>query len=329
MGSIPDSWSEKPWVQRNDLGVPMWQKSQVAYASLPNQLQHVDVWVPIKYIPWPETETLPSSWLPDPHTLWVIYIHGGAWRDPLITSASFTPTLKNLSPAWLQSRKSPVAFASIDYSLSPYPSHPTDPSRPCDDSRNAAHPKHIVDVVEAISFLQKRADFGNNYILVGHSCGATLAFQAAMNPERWAAGTVKDPIHAPWMVLGINGLYDMLELTENPGGQHDQYRPTYAQITRNAFGHDKDVWRAISPAFVDDWATEWPDGRHVMLVQGPQDELVPYRQGERMKDSLVGSKADRLVVELTDGDGEHDDIWRKGTLLAKLLTRAVDTVSNL
>ncbi|KAG5926969.1 hypothetical protein E4U53_002949 [Claviceps sorghi] len=327
MGSISDSWSEKPWAQRNDLGVPMWQKSQVAYASSPNQLQHVDVWVPTKYIACPEP--LASSWLPDPHTLWVIYIHGGAWRDPLITSASFIPTLKNLSPAWLQSRKSPVAFASVDYSLSPYPSHPTNPSRPYDDSRNASHPKHILDVVKAISFLQKRANFGNKYILVGHSCGATLAFQAAMNPGRWGIGMAKDLIDAPLMVMGVNGLYDMPELIENPGGQHDQYQSAYAQFTRNAFGDDKDVWKAVSPAFVDDWATEWPDGRRVMLVQAPRDNLVPYGQGERMKDSLVGSKADRLVVELTDGDGEHDEIWQKGTLLAKLLTRAIDVVSNM
>ncbi|KAG5977998.1 hypothetical protein E4U55_006437 [Claviceps digitariae] len=326
MGSISDGWSEKPWALRNDFGVPMWQKSQVDYVSLPNQLQHVDVWVPAKYTPCPKT--LPPSWLPDPDTLWVIYIHGGAWRDPLITSASFIPTLKNLSSAWLQSRKTPVAFASISYSLSPYPDHPTHPSGRCDYSRNASHPKHILDVLEAISFLQSRANFGNNYILAGHSCGATLAFQAAMNPVRWGAGMPKNFIKAPLMVLGVNGLYDMAQLTENPGGQYNKYRQIYADFTRNAFGDDVDLWRAISPAFVENWATEWPDGRHVMIVQGKKDNLVPYRQGERMMDSLLGSKADRLVVELADGDGEHDEIWQKGTL-AKFLMRAIDNVSNV
>ncbi|KAG5999415.1 hypothetical protein E4U54_001859 [Claviceps lovelessii] len=328
MGSISDNWSEKPWARRNDFGVPMWQKSQVAYVSCPNQLQHVDVWVPAKYTPCPET--LASSWLPGPHTLWIIYIHGGAWRDPLVTSASFIPTLKSLSTAWLQSRKSPVAFASISYSLSPYPHHPTHPSNRCDDSRNASHPQHILDVLEAIHFLQSRAKFGNNYILAGHSCGATLAFQTAMNPVRWGTdNAAKDDIEAPLMVLGLNGLYDMPELIENPGGQHNQFRQLYEQFTRNAFGDDEDVWRDISPAFVENWAREWPDGRRVMLVQGTQDDLVPYRQGERMRDSLVGSKSDRLVVELVDGEGQHDEIWQKGILLAKLLTRAIDDVSGL
>ncbi|KAG6020911.1 hypothetical protein E4U41_002685 [Claviceps citrina] len=327
MGSISDRWLETPWGRRDDLGVPMWQKSKVPYVWLPNQRQHVDVWVPAKYTPY--REALPASWLPDARTLWVIYIHGGAWRDPLITSTSFTPTLKNLSAAWVQSRKAPVAFASIGYSLSPYPHHPTHPSRSSDHSRNAFHPKHISDVLEAISFLQQRAGFGNNYILVGHSCGATLAFQAAMNPARWGLGsTAEDFVKPPCMVLGLNGLYDMPDLVENPGAPYDEYRPMYGQLTRNAFGSDRDLWKAISPVVVESWATEWPVGRRVMLVQGPEDDLVPYKQGERMRDSLLRSKTNKLVVELIDGAGEHDEIWQKGTLLAKLLTRAIDDVSK-
>ncbi|KAG6010688.1 hypothetical protein E4U21_005187 [Claviceps maximensis] len=327
MGSIPDTWSEKPWAQRTDFRVPMWQKSQVAYVPFPNQLQYVNVWVPAKFTPC--SETLPCSWIPDPHTLWIIYIHGGAWRDPLITSTSLEPTLKNISPTWIQSRKSPVSFASIGYSLSPYPEHPTHPSGRRDDSRNASHPKHIVDVLEAISFLQSRANFGNNYILAGHSCGAMMAVQAAMNPMRWHVDLPREYIKAPLMVLGVHGLYDMPGLTENPGSQHEQYREFYEQFTRSAFGDDADLRRAVSPAFVEDWATEWRDGRRVMLVQSSTDEFVPFRQVERMMDSLRRSKADRLVVELIDSGERHDNIWEQGTLLAKLLTRAIDNVSQL
>ncbi|GAB0135777.1 hypothetical protein EsDP_00004102 [Epichloe bromicola] len=310
----------------------MWQKSRVPYVSHPNKLQHVDVWVPAKYAPHPDRP--PASWLPDaPHTLWVVYIHGGAWRDPLITSESLAPTLKSLPPAWLASMKTPVAFASVGYTLSPYPDHPSQPSVPSDRSRNAAHPAHILDVLEAISFLQRRAGFGDNYILAGHSCGATLAFQAAMDPARWAvdgAGGDDVVVKAPSMVLGLNGLYDLPGLTEDPGGGHERHRRVYAGLTSNAFGHDKNLWRAVSPALVvESWATEWPGGRHVMLVQSPGDALVPYRQGERMRDGLVASKTDKLAVELIEGDGDHDEIWEQGTLMAEVLVRAIRKASGL
>ncbi|KAG6189010.1 hypothetical protein E4U10_005094 [Claviceps purpurea] len=328
MGSLSDHWADTLWTQRLDLGVPMWQKSQVAYVPFPNQLQHLDVWVPAAYTPYPESY-LPTSWLPDPDTLWVIYVHGGAWRDPLVTSESFIPTLKELPPAWFESRKAPVAFASISYSLSPYPHHPTHPSDPRDESRNAAHPQHILDVLEAISYLQKRAGFGNNYILVGHSCGATLAFQAAVNPARWGVGMTERDVQAPRMIVGLNGLYDMPELVENPEPPYDVNCEIYSQLTRNAFGDDEDEWKAISPAFVRDWAAEWPDGRRVMLVRSPSDSLVPPSQRDRMEDSLFGSKRSKLAVQLRDGDGDHDDIWKEGSLLAEFVIEAIDMVSNL
>lgn len=334
MGSTPDPWSETPWGRREDLAVPMWQKRRVPYGSHPNNLQHVDVWVPAKYAPHSDGDgdgPPASSWLPDaPHTLWVVYIHGGAWRDPLITSESLEPALKSLPPAWLASTETPVAFASVSYTLSPYPDHPSQPSVPSDRSRNAAHPAHILDVLEAISFLQRRAGFRDNYILAGHSCGAALAFQAAMDPARWAAvDSLVVVVEPPSMVLGLNGLYDLPELTEDPGGGHERHRHVYAQLTSNAFGHDKNLWRAVSPALVESWATEWPGGRHVMLVQSPGDALVPYRQAERMRDSLVASKTDKLVVELIEGDGDHDDIWKQGTLMAEVLVRAIRTTSSL
>ncbi|KAK2590955.1 hypothetical protein QQS21_011351 [Conoideocrella luteorostrata] len=325
MGSIPDRWSETSWEKRQDLAVPMWHKSQVPYASLPNKLQHVDVWIPAEYTP--QSESLSASWLPHPETIWVIWIHGGAWRDPLTTSDSLTPMLKCLSPTLFESQKSPIAFASISYSLSPDPRPSTVPSDPYDYSRNALHPRHILDVLEAISFLQQRAGFGNNYILTGQSCGATLAFQAAMSPERWGINSAKAHIKAPSMLLGLNGLYAMPELVEKPGGKHDQYRDLYEQFTQSAFGPNKELWAFISPASVKDWAMEWPDGKYVMLVQSHEDSLVPFGQVERMMDSLLNSKQDRLEIELLEGYGDHDDIWEKGTLFAEVLAQAIGKLS--
>ncbi|RMY50255.1 hypothetical protein D0864_14589 [Hortaea werneckii] len=112
------------------------------------------------------------------HQLWIIYIHGGAWRDPEIDSTSFLPTQTLLS----QSRAIDqiAGFASINYRLSPYPSHPRIPSHPADPARTAHHPDHLSDILAALRHLQDAFGFGTRYLLVGHSCGATLAFQAAM-----------------------------------------------------------------------------------------------------------------------------------------------------
>ncbi|KAI7696864.1 hypothetical protein KC353_g17306, partial [Hortaea werneckii] len=82
------------------------------------------------------------------HQLWIIYIHGGAWRDPEIDSTSFTKAQNLL----LQSRETDqiAGFASINYRLSPYPSHPQSPSDPSDPARNAHHPDHLNDILDAL-----------------------------------------------------------------------------------------------------------------------------------------------------------------------------------
>ncbi|EFZ02597.1 alpha/beta-hydrolase fold family protein [Metarhizium robertsii] len=328
MADIHHSWSSTPWERQHHLAVPMLHKSRVPYTRPSNSLQHVHVWVPTKYAP--EEPRAPSpSWLPPPDTtLWIIYIHGGAWRDPLETADDLAPTLKSLSPAWLASREAPVAFASVSYSLSPYPQHATHPSAPSDPSRNATHPRHILDVLSAISYLQSAAGFGSNYILAGHSCGATLAFQAVVNPARWGVDPDTAPVQAPQVVLGLNGLYDMPKMVARPGHGYRQHREVYEQFTRGAFGDDERVWRAVSPVYIEDWAREWPGGRHALLVQSREDTLVPFSEAEALEASLLKSKGERLSVELVQGRGDHYDIWRQGTLFAEMLTRAID-VSGL
>ncbi|EFY90534.1 hypothetical protein MAC_03528 [Metarhizium acridum CQMa 102] len=318
------SWSSTTWQRQHHLAVPMFHKSRVPYARPSNNLQHVQVWVPTKYAP--EESRAPSpSWLPPPDTtLWIIYVHGGAWRDPLETADDLAPALKSLSPALFASRAAPVAFASVSYSLSAYPQHSTHPSTPSDPSRNATHPRHILDVLAAVSYLQSTAGFGSNYILAGHSCGATLAFQAVVNPARWGVDAGSAAVKAPQMVLGLNGLYDMPKMVADPGDGYGQYREIYEQFTRSAFGDDERVWRAISPVYIEDWAREWPDGKHVLLVQSREDTLVPFSQAEALQASLLKSKGERLSVELLQGRGDHYDIWKQGTLLAEVLTRAID-----
>ena len=100
--------------------------------------------------------------------LWVIFIHGGAWlhvlfyivpnnrRDPRQTSHDGDPLLN-----YLRGTDLPLTLASVNYRLSPA----------------VRHPSHQEDVIAALTYLKEQYGM-KEYILVGHSAGATLAFQS-------------------------------------------------------------------------------------------------------------------------------------------------------
>ena len=73
-----DAWSSVPWKVETEGGFSIWHKSKIPYIANANALQSLDVWIPATDKTVPESSDLPAS-----KGLWVIYIHGGAWRDPL------------------------------------------------------------------------------------------------------------------------------------------------------------------------------------------------------------------------------------------------------
>ena len=83
-------------------------------------------------------------------------------------------------------QKSICGFASINYRLSPYLDHPQNPSTADDPARNAKHPDHVVDVSKALAFLENKYNISSGYLLVGHSAGATLAFQIQETCENFS-----------------------------------------------------------------------------------------------------------------------------------------------
>src|ERR1700736_1636880 len=100
-----------------------------------------------------------------------------------------------------------AGFASINHRLSPYPDHAIYPSSPDDCSRNAIHPDHLVDVSKALIFLEGKYGIGSGFLLVGHSAGATIAFQIQEQFEGFN-------IPIPLGVLGVEGIYDIPELVK-------------------------------------------------------------------------------------------------------------------
>lgn len=259
----------------------------------------------------------------DRKQLWVIYIHGGAWQDPEIDASSFKQTQDLL----LQSPEVEhiAGFASINYRLSPYPSHPRRPSNPSDPARNARHPDHINDIFAAILHLQETFAFHNRYVLVGHSCGATLALQVAMK-RRWisndgAASIVKPSVAPPLAILAVEGLLDLPALV-----RYHSDEPVYRSFVTNAFGSNESIWKAVSPT-QSDLTAAWPDGRLVVIAHSHGDELVEWEQVDLLTKALKSQgwheKSDDRRMKTIELRGKHDEVWQKGIELARAVSATV------
>ncbi|KAI9819010.1 MAG: hypothetical protein M1826_001225 [Phylliscum demangeonii] len=256
--------------------------------------------------------------------IWVIYIHGGAWRDPDISSTSFEPALSILL-------RSPVlddiaGFASVNYRLSPYPAHATRPSDAGDGARNVTHPAHRDDVLEALVFLQRRYAFGHRYLLVGHSCGATLAWQVVM-PDEGASSAPGWPAR-PRGVVGVAGIYDFQGLRER-----HRHLPGYEDLLHNAFGP---AWESESAAPVV-WLQRvgrlrdtWPEAELVVLASSERDELVEMEQASMMAQALRETRHRTLnrTDELITLHASHDAICSEGTELAMVIAKSIDRLKR-
>lgn len=194
---------------------------------------------------------------------------------------------------------------------------------------------------------------------VGHSAGATLAFQIVMD-RQWKHPTPSKPtldekllnfssqehnkhmIKPALAIIGVEGVYDLSLLVKNHADD-----PAYEKFVSDAFGDDEDVWRKASPV-AGDYSDGWPDGLLVVLGQSPEDELVDWaqvsamvkvlqEQGWKMKsegghmgkemsatgtarrDSRIGGKQ-FLVTYLK---GSHDEVWERGTELARTIESSI------
>ncbi|KAL8854550.1 MAG: hypothetical protein Q9221_000585 [Calogaya cf. arnoldii] len=306
----------------------------IPYTSPPTPLQTLDLHLPT---------TPPGS--PSTPSYTILYIHGGAFRDPLITSQSLLPSLpflfssKSKSPI---SKSSPcdahdddddgnqriAAIVSVNYRLTPYPTHPSHPSEGGDESRNAKWPDQVRDVRAAMRWLfsghgsmEKRGSVaGSEIILVGHSVGATVAFGVALglgyrddDDDRNDFQHLRQKIRA---VVGVEGIYDFAALRD----AHLEYRGIYEEFTNGAFGDEEsgswekgDVVRMVREGGDVDAV------KVVVLGQSRGDELAEWGQVEMMEQALQekgwrgeedveGMAKEIMVVELK---GRHDEIWEK------------------
>jgi acetyl esterase/lipase len=243
------------------------------------------------------------------------YIHGGAWRDPEVDSRSFELAIYIFCTSPL---KSAVAgFAAINYRLSPYPSHPKDPSSPDDKSRNVHYPSHLLDVSRALLYLDNKYGINNRYILAGHSAGATLAFEL----NNWHLPDSDLP--QPACVLGISGIYDLEAFI----GSHSEI-PVYRELVENAFP-DKSLWEQASPNKSNLPRTaKWQDARAIIVSHSDEDELVEKAQASYMLERARLSPNAKAKVHFLQATGTHDEIWKSGHILADLISKSINILRS-
>jgi hypothetical protein len=263
----------------------------------------------------------PASALPTYH----VHIHGGAWRDPHLTSASIEPTVAHAFSS--DDGSGPItAVISINYMVSQFPTHPTLPfdaikDNHTDPAREAVHPQHVSDVLHSLALLRSFGLTDRSCILSGHSCGACLALQAlAVPPQHYGLGYLAEP-PCPAAFLGLNGLYDLPDLAtaDGLGKSHEHLRDDYDMFLSQAFGPAKQLWPAASPARFDPGvitgrATDGRMPRLVVLDQSAEDQLVPMSQRDRLIATLRGADGLRLVQghRLT---GKHAAPWEQGDMI--------------
>ncbi|KAH7318675.1 Alpha/Beta hydrolase protein [Stachybotrys elegans] len=270
-----------------------------------HQLQRVGVW-----------QFEPSDKQPSGH--WIVYIHGGAWRDPRIAHESFVPCIKAILSSADASQLAIRGFASIDYRLSAHPDLPQDPDTPQRELRCARHPDHIQDVRSAIRFLADQHHLSGDYVLVGHSAGATLAYQLLMG-EYAIDGAQLAQVPMPAANIGIAGIYDLVGLNE----RHDGYEGFISA----AFGPEQDTWHRTSPARFSGSYKESSDKPLCnLLAWSSEDSLVDEPEIDSMAAKLKKDGFDVMLYK--DLKGDHDVFWEEGSQLVRLVSLALQQLQS-
>jgi kynurenine formamidase len=245
--------------------------------------------------------------------IWIVFIHGGGWQAPQQTWKDIDPTFNffiNETEKFTRARRI-KGFASIDYGLSRFldstPGH------------NYKHPQHVQDVIKALVWLSRYDKFDavdnkKEYILIGHSAGATMAFQILM-------GLVDLPasLQMPVAVIGTSGIYDIPLFVSDP--QHPERYEPYRDMIVRAFGDDEASWKSASPALSGGRPSWKIEERIVVLSHSVEDELVELEQSEKMWDVVTrsGVRNGRLLKTT----GQHDEGWKNGRDIVNAIEVAV------
>ena len=309
--------------------VPVIIAKDIPFFQNANRLQNLSIYLPqnsstLQLVGKPAT-SLPTVSRTSKSPQWYVHVHGGAWRDPNLTAASVEPTVAHAFSN-LQGTTAISGIASINYTVSPFPTHPTIPydlekNRGEDVAREAGHPDHVRDVVHGLNLLRSFGLTDGSYILSGHSCGACIAAQAVfMPPSYWGLADLTEPPR-PAAFVGLNGLIDLPALVTESGlsNSHKQLKDAYVSLISQAFGSDEKNWSKasvvhISPDQLSERSQEGRLPQLIVLDQSPQDQLVPMNQLERTVQHLESVPGLR-IVQSKRCIGLHAAPWEEGGMM--------------
>jgi len=205
-----------------------------------------------------------------------------------------------------------AGFASINYRLSPNPSHPKCPSSPDDPSRNVHYPAHLLDVAHALLYLEEKYLISSRYLLAGHSAGATMSFEL----HNWYLQDISLP--RPTCVVGVAGIYHFEAFLE----AHSDI-PSYKAFMENAFPN-RSLWERASPYKNRlPGLSTWEHARVVIISHSNEDELVEKAQASFMLERIQRIPSSESKVHFIPATGTHDEIWESGQILADLIIKSV------
>lgn len=222
----------------------------------------------------------------------LVFIHGGAWIDENNTADDF----KELSDQMLESSKKKLNYvlASIDYRLSP----------------QVRHPVHLHDTVESLYKLIQELNL-DSLQLVGHSVGATLAWQVAVSDEASFPAPEKLLLVKSRLagVFLVDGIYSLTELL-------DEY-PSYDYFVSQAFEDSVKDFEEFGLSI-----NRIPSNlRNIHLLHSYRDELLTLRQTNYMS-SLLQKAAVPFSSYFSDM-GLHEEVYRHAKLANYLLSNVV------
>lgn len=190
---------------------PMLDLRYNEVAGVDPNLLSLDLYLPV----------LDASCAPPPL---VVYVHGGAWvigdkRSQITTKVNYFAA-------------EGVAFASVNYRLSPSASEP----------RGVQYPTHNQDVARALSWLRARASMygyrAERITLFGHSAGAGIVSLVGTDPQ-FLAAEGRSFADLSCVASLDTEAYDVPSQVA-AGGMVEM-------VYRNAFGADPMVWTRASP----------------------------------------------------------------------------------
>jgi|SRR5688572_18254165 pimeloyl-ACP methyl ester carboxylesterase len=269
------------------------------------------------------------------------FVHGGGFRDPLSSFHDFEPSLEAVLKSDNITASSIRGFASIDYRLSPHPGFPQDYAKtPATQLRVARHPDHIFDIRAALAYLDKQYSLGQDYILLGHSAGATLVYQLLMGEAalasqpncRQSSQRTSNPFEdcselqdlskeflapLPRVIIGISGVYDFPGLVTRFEGVRDGL---YRSFVTGAYGSDVQLWKEVSPVNYRG-KFSWPGGIAAILAWSPEDTVIDELEIDCMVRKMKRDGTPVAVIK--DLTGEHDVVWEQGDQVARLIAEAL------